>query len=158
MGTVTIVKIVCDRCGHEATGERNAFPDWAWVNAARQCAEGARLGAQPGADSYGDDLCPGCMGKLLDWWSGTTTPAVQPTPPAPRQRPLFTLMDRKVAVAEVADALRLRTEFALSVVRNEPTSILSGDVVPGTLFGLDDTAAGIVDGILDTLGYNGKGG
>lgn len=157
MGTVTIVKIACDRCGHEATGEQKAFPDWAWINAARQSAEGARLGAQPGAGSYGDDLCPGCMEQLLEWWSGTATPATQPTPAAPPQRPLFTLIDRKNAVAKVADALRLRTEFALSIVRNEPTSILSGDVVPGTLFGIDDTAAGIVDGVLDALGYNRKG-
>lgn len=65
---------------------------------------------------------------------------------------MLNLDDRARAIELVTAAIRTRTEFVLTVIREQPTAILSGELVPGTLFGIEHTAAGIVDGTLDLLG------
>ncbi|HEX8419439.1 MAG TPA: hypothetical protein VF638_05440 [Sphingomonas sp.] len=105
-----------------------------------------------------DDLCPGCANELFAWWLTRGKPVEQPaaaTRPAARPKPVLNLEDRKRAIAHVVDCLKVRTEFALQVVRSEPTAILSGEMIPGTLFGIEDSAEGIVDAVLDHVGFEG---
>ncbi len=148
--TASNIRIVtCDRCGAQHQSDRGDDPRWGWLNALRVDGQGAQLGATVGTS--GDDLCAACFDALLAWWSEPTGPLPAPPPPPRPTAPALTLEDRKRTIENTVIALRLRTEFVIEVLRHEPTSILSGEILPGALFGIEDTAKGIVDGILDVL-------
>ncbi len=152
MSRSTTITLACDRCSTSLVLDDGGDDRAAWGRVAAESGTAERIGGAGGHD----DLCPSCLRGLFDWYRG---PVVVAPPPAPAASPRgpFTLDDRTRAVGVVADALRVRIGLALECVREAPTEILSGGIVPGALFGLEDSAAGIVDAVLDQLGFT-RGG
>ena len=150
MSTATILVLRCDRCGYEVTAERDAKPErGGWGRAGAEQVDGKmRIGTPEGG---ADDLCPGCTEALFAWWREPTGPVEQPRPLVPPPPPVLTIEDRRAAIATVVEALRVRTHLVMEIIRQEPTQILSGDVVPGVLIGIEDSAAGMVDAVLDVF-------
>lgn len=157
MSSETFTAMRCDRCRFEAELRQPSDRiGWGKVFALENPREDRPRTI--GSPKEAADTCPGCSDLLIAWWlsPGQVGQPVAPPPPPPPPQPVLNLEDRLRAIALVTTALKVRTEFAMSVIRDEPTSMLSGDVVPGTLFGIEDTAEGIVDGVLDELGFGRK--
>ena len=153
MSTTTTITLRCDRCGHERVlADDGAREGWGRVAAIGVGVE-VRIGV---AEETHDDLCPPCLLSLIEWRRDPAAhPAPAPRSPQPVPKPRLNRDDRQRAIALVADGLRHRVGFALDVLRAEPTAILSGTVVPGTLYAIEDSAEGLVDGVLDRVGFEG---
>lgn len=100
---------------------------------------------------FGDDLCAGCLRELFDWYSGADAPSVQPVPPPPPAQPLIGLRERMIAVQIAEQAIIAEIHAGIAVIREEPTSILSGEVIPGALAGARGAAKAMVDDIIERL-------
>jgi hypothetical protein len=151
----------CDRCGFSTEPSDSPYnlAGWGSIGAEARPLDRDGRDRRIGTDDLHnpEDICPGCVEELFAWWLSRGEVA-QPAPPAtppPPSKPTISLVARKQAIAIAAAALQVRVAFALRVVRDEPTAILSGEMIPGALFGLEDTAERLVDGVLDALGVKG---
>jgi hypothetical protein len=155
MSSETFRVLRCDRC--HFTVEVRQFGDnagWGGVSAGRSVAEdrpSATIGGQTP-----DDLCPGCVESLFTWWREPGE-VRQPTPPPPPPKPKPAKVSRAqmaAAVTLMSDALKLQTERAFDVVRDQPTSILNGEIIPGAFAPIGDAAVTAIGRIVAALGVS----
>ncbi|EPR09905.1 hypothetical protein M527_07210 [Sphingobium indicum IP26] len=86
-----------------------------------------------GGETSQADLCPACIDELFVWWTSPPERAgaeeiVARVRKKPSRRRLADIIDR---------ALREQATESLDAVREQPTSILSGEIVPGALAGIE---------------------
>lgn len=148
MTSSTLTVMRCDRCGHQATlTYRAERADWAMI--AVGSFEGSKV---IGANESGhDDLCPGCSAQLFLWFAQQDTPVVQPPPPPappPAIKPVCTLPQRRAAIVLLTAVLEEQVVAAIGVMSEQPTSILSGDILPGALDGAERRAEAAIDEII----------
>lgn len=134
MSRETIPVLQCDRCGEICEVRAPGQDDrWGRVMANAPATDPARpprtTGSAPSAD-----LCPRCADDFFAWW--TSPPAReaapdldQPIKPSPRTHRHMTEM--------IARALREQAEQSVAAVREQPSSILNGDIIPGALEGIE---------------------
>ena len=94
------------------------------------------------------DLCPTCVDELFDWWKSA------PANPAPMPKAASVTVARKYRkqlVDVVTAQLREQVSESIDAVREQPTSILSKEIVPGAMNGVEERAKKLVDTILDGL-------
>lgn len=136
MSRETIPVLQCDRCG-EKCEVRAPGQDarWGHVMAHAPAVDPAcrprTTGSAPTAD-----LCPRCVDDFFAWWTSPPPRAVSdPTPelgqPAQTRRP------RRHMTDIIDRALREQVAESLDAVREQPTSILNGEIVPGALEGVE---------------------
>lgn len=150
MSSTTFTVLRCDRCGHEdEIRETGGQAGWGKLGAMDlPPITGSSRPRAIGVGGVADDLCPGCTDLLFAWWENRE-PVMQPVtlPAAPPVR-RFTIEDRRIAMDAARDAMRAQVEAALAAVREEPTSLLDGQIVPGGLTGIDERAADLVGAIV----------
>lgn len=94
------------------------------------------------------DLCPTCVGELFDWWkSAPANPAPMPKAAGVRVARKY----RKQLVDLVKSQLREQVTESIEAIRQQPTSILSRDIVPGAMDGVEERAEKLSALILDGL-------
>jgi hypothetical protein len=148
MSSATLTALTCDRCCATETREEAAGRgDWGWV------AVNQYGGTQPipAAQHAPADLCAGCRAQFQAWWLEPRAPVTPPAPAPAAPRP-FTIEDRRRAIETLVDVVRWSITRAFGLVLQQPTSILSGEIVPGAFDGIEDSAATFVDDILHDTG------
>lgn len=140
----------CDRCSHRV--ELREFGrefDWgeAWAKAPALDPVN-QPGRRIGDHTRPADLCPTCVGELFDWWKSAPDKSQQrlPTPGIG-----MTGSRRKQLLALIEMELRDQICASIDAVREQPTSILSGEVVPGAMAGVEDRAETLLNVLLDGI-------
>lgn len=144
MSSTTHKVFKCDRCGEEATSEASTAPaEWGRI-AAEKSGGSARIGH---CDNGFDDLCGSCLSGLFAWFSDPRNLAALPAPEPAR----FDENARKVAETRAAAVLNEQLGVALTSIKNQPTSILTGEWPEGARSGIEERAKALIDSILDQL-------
>ncbi|MBB6191162.1 hypothetical protein FHS51_001384 [Sphingobium wenxiniae] len=149
MSRETIPVIACDRCRLRLeVREEGQDKGWgrAWASAPH--ADPAKpMSRQIGGDTMQADLCPACVEDLFAWW--TSPPAREdaiPAAPPARKKP------SRRRLADIVDqALREQATESIDAIREQPTSILSGEIVPGALAGVEMRARRIARELSEEL-------
>lgn len=149
MAKATTAKWTCDRCGHEEEAETLPSPwgRFAVADAFR------KIGVERECH-----LCPGCVRIVFECFDAAKGPVDQPGPPAAekRQRPVFTIEDRSRAVGIAVAALKDTIQTAFDATAKQPTSVISGDIVPGAYEGLAERAAELIGDVIEQLNLKEK--
>jgi hypothetical protein len=142
--------VQCDRCQLRVeVREEGQASGWgrAWAKAPN--ADPARPVARCiGGEVSQADLCPSCVEDLFAWWPSPpertgAEPAIAPARKKPSRRRLADIIDQ---------ALREQATESIDALRERPTAILSGDIVPGALAGVEMRANRIARQIGEAIG------
>lgn len=137
MSRETIPVLQCDRCGEicevRAPGQDER---WGQIMARAPAPDPARPPRTTGSAPMAD-LCPRCADDFFAWW--TSPPPREASGPAPDvDQPIAPSRRTRRHMERIIErALREQAAQSLDAVREQPTSILNGEIVPSALDGID---------------------
>lgn len=150
MARETIPVRECDRCRVRVEirepGQRFEQFGWgqAWAKAPSKNIE-RQAHRLIGGEADQADLCPACADELFAWWTA-------PVPPAELPEPRDTNLTRKQRAslkARIVDDMRRQVTASIQAVKEQPSSILNADIVPGAFAGIEERAARLVSDFVE---------
>lgn len=151
MSSTTFTVMRCDRCGFETEiRSEDRKLGWSLIFATDMAASDKPRAIGSAASAF--DICPGCAEQLFTWWNQRGDVSQPPPPKPPERRPALSREGRKEAFELANMALREQAIVAINALKEQPTSVLSQDILPGSYYGVDERAAALVASMVTALG------